>query len=67
MHNAPQRLSVVLEQQEDDDAWAVVAVLIDERGGRQRSTLGRFADRVEAAQHLSAVYHALPKRKKAAV
>ncbi len=67
MHNVPQRLSVVLEQQEDEDEWAVVAVLIDERGGRQRSTLGRFDDRAEAAEYLSTVYGALPRRRKAAL
>ncbi len=67
MYQAPQRLSVVLEQQDDENEWAVVAVLIDERGGRQRSTLGRFDDRAEAAKYLSTVYGALPRRQKAAV
>ncbi len=67
MHDVPQRLSVVLEQQDDEDEWAVVAVLIDERGGRQRSTLGRFDDRAEAAEYLSTVYGALPRRRKAAL
>ncbi len=67
MFDAPQRLSVVLEQQEDDQEWIVVAILIDERGGRRRSTLGRFTDRAEAAQHLATVYGALPRRQKAAV
>ena len=67
MHDVPQRLSVVLEQQDDENEWAVVAVLIDERGGRQRSTLGRFDDRAEAAKYLSTVYGALPRRRKAAV
>ncbi len=65
MHDAPQRLSVVLEQHDDDDEWAVVAVLIDERGGRRRSTLGRFARRGDAARHLAEVYDALPKKRKA--
>ncbi len=67
MHDVPQRLSVVLEQHGDENEWAVVAVLIDERGGRRRSTLGRFDDRAEAAKHLSTVYGALPRRQKAAV
>ncbi len=65
MYDAPQRLSVVLEHQEDDDEWAVVAILIDERGERRRSTLGRFARRADAARHLAEVYDALPKKRKA--
>ncbi len=64
MYDAPQRLSVVLEHHEGDDEWAVVAILIDERGGRRRSTLGRFARRSDAARHLDEVYGALPKRRK---
>ncbi len=64
MYEAPQRLSVVLEHQEDEDEWAVVAILIDERGGRRRSTLGRFARRADAAKHLDEVYGALPKKPK---
>ena len=67
MHDVPQRLSVVLEQQEDENEWAVVAVLIDERGGRRRSTLGRFDDRAEAAKYLSTVYGVLTRRQKAEV
>ena len=65
MYDAPQRLSVVLDHQGDDDEWAVVAILIDERGGRRRSTLGRFARRADAARHLAEVYDALPKKRKA--
>ncbi len=64
MYEAPQRLSVVLEHQEDDDEWAVVAILIDERGSRRRSTLGRFARRADAARHLGEIYSALPKKRK---
>ncbi len=64
MYDAPQRLSVVLEHHEGDDEWAVVAILIDERGGRRRSTLGRFARRADAARHLGEVYGALPKKAK---
>ena len=65
MYDAPQRLSVVLEQHEDGDEWAVVAVLIDERGGRRRSTLGRFARRADAARHMGEVFDGLPKTRKA--
>ncbi len=64
MYETPQRLSVVLEHQEVDDEWAVVAFLIDERGGRRRSTLGRFARRADAARLLGEVYVALPKKPK---
>ena len=64
MYDAPQRLSVVLEHSEDGDEWAVVAILIDERGGRRRSTLGRFAHRADAARQLGEIYGALPKKRK---
>ena len=64
MYDAPQRLSVVLEHQEDGDEWAVVAILIDERGSRRRSTLGRFARRADAARHMGEVYNGLPKKRK---
>lgn len=57
----------MLEQQEDDEDWAVVGILIDERGTRQRSTLGRFSSRAEAAQYLSRVYGALPRKPKTTV
>jgi hypothetical protein len=65
MYDAPQRLSVVLEQREDDDEWAVVAILIDEHGGRRRSTLCRFARRADVARQLGELYDALPKKRKA--
>jgi hypothetical protein len=64
MYEAPQRLSVVLEHSEDDEEWAVVAILIDERGSRRRSTLGRFARRADAARHLGEIYGTLPKKRK---
>ena len=64
MYETPQRLSVVLEHHEDDDEWAVVAILIDERGSRRRSTLGRFARRADAARHLDEIYGGLPKKRK---
>jgi len=64
MHDTPQRLSVVLEHQDEDNEWAVVAILIDERGSRRRSTLGRFARRADAARHLGEVYGGLPKKLK---
>jgi hypothetical protein len=63
MYDAAQRLSVVIEQQDDE----VVAVLIDERGGRQRSTMGRFSDRAEAAKYLVTVYGTLTRKHKTAV
>ncbi len=64
MYETPQRLSVVLEHREEDDDWAVVAILIDERGGRRRSTLGRFTRRADAARHLGEIFGALPKNPK---
>ena len=65
MYETPQRLSVVLEHQEDEGEWAVVAILIDERGSRRRSTLRRFARRADAARHLGEIYGGLPKKRKA--
>ena len=43
----------------------MVAILIDEHGGRQRLTLGRFARRVDVARHLGDLYDALPKKRNA--
>ncbi len=64
MYEAPQRLSIVLEHVEGDDEWALVAILIDERGSRRRTTLGRFARRADAARHMGEVYDGLPKKRK---
>ena len=64
MYDVPQRMSVILEHIEGEDEWAVVAVLIDERGGRRRTTLGRFADRANAARHLGEIYEGMPKLRK---
>ncbi len=44
--------------------WALVAILIDERGSRRRTTLGRFARRADAARHMGEVYNGLPKKRK---
>jgi|GEM_PF-2594311 len=65
MYDNPQRVSVVLEQADEDNEWIVVALLIDERGRRQRSTLGRFTTREEGASFLNTVYTALPRKQTA--
>ncbi|MFQ6017878.1 MAG: hypothetical protein ACE5KF_06750 [Kiloniellaceae bacterium] len=64
MSESAQRLSVVLEYQDDEQDWATVAVLIDERGRRKRTTLGRFPDRAAAARFLDTLYGALPRAPK---
>jgi hypothetical protein len=55
-----QRISVVLEFDQDDQEWAVVAMLIDSKGGRRRTTLARFPSREEAADALETIYSDLP-------
>jgi hypothetical protein len=60
MSDTAQRLSVVLEFQDQDDGWATVAILIDDKGYRRRTTLGRFQTRAQAAEHLQTVYASLP-------
>lgn len=60
MSNMAQRISVLLEHDDEDDQWTVVSVLIDERGARRLTTLGRFPTRVEAAQLLETLYASLP-------
>lgn len=64
MYETVQRVSIVLEQQDPDEEWITVAILIDERGQRQRNTLGRFAKRAEAAAFLESIYRSLPKQQK---
>lgn len=55
-----QRISVVLEFDQDDQEWAVVAMLIDSKGARRRTTLARFPSRAEAADSLETIYSDLP-------
>jgi hypothetical protein len=55
-----QRISVVLEFDQEDQEWAVVAMLIDSKGARRRTTLARFPRREEAADSLEAMFSNLP-------
>lgn len=55
-----QRISVVLEFDGDDQEWAIVAMLIDSKGARRRTTLARFAAREEAAEALEGIFSKLP-------
>jgi hypothetical protein len=57
-----QRISVVLEFDQDDKEWAVVAMLIDGKGARRRTTLARFPSRDEAANSLETIFSELPIR-----
>ena len=66
MFDAAQRVSIVLEYQDDERDWAAVAMLIDERGRRRRTTLARFPDRASGAQHLEAIYSVMPQVSKQA-
>ena len=66
MFDAAQRVSIVLEYRDDERDWAAVAMLIDERGRRKRTTLARFADRAAGAAHLDAIYTVLPQVSKQA-
>ncbi|MFQ5930971.1 MAG: hypothetical protein ACE5MM_01045 [Nitrospiraceae bacterium] len=59
MTNDAQRISVVLEYGEDEE-WAVIAMLIDYKGARRRTTLARFPNRSEAASMLETIFTALP-------
>ena len=56
--DSAQRISVLLEC--DEDEWAVVAMLIDSKGARRRTTLARFPTRDEAASSLEAIFSSLP-------
>ena len=55
-----QRISVVLEFDQDDQEWAVVAMLIDSKGARRRTTLARSPSREEAANCLESIFSNLP-------
>ncbi len=60
MTDAAQRISVILEPDDEDDQWTVVSVLIDDTGGRRLTTLARFPNRPEAAGMLETIYASLP-------
>ncbi len=45
MTDAAQRISVILEHDDEDDQWTVVSVLIDDKGARRLTTLARFPNR----------------------
>lgn len=60
MMDRAQRISVVLELDQDDKEWAIVAMLIDGKGARRRTTLARFPNRDEAAECLEAIFSNLP-------
>jgi hypothetical protein len=60
MMDRAQRISVVLEFDQEDEEWAVVAMLIDSKGARRRTTLARFPRREEAADSLEAMFSNLP-------
>ena len=45
MADTAQRISVILEHDDEDDQWTVVSVLIDDKGGRRLTTLARFPSR----------------------
>ena len=60
MTDAAQRISVILEHDDEDDQWTVVSVLIDDKGGRRLTTLARFPSRAEAAGMLETIYASMP-------
>ncbi len=60
MMDTAQRISVVLEHDDENDQWTVVSVLIDAKGARRLTTLARFPSRAEAAGMLEAIYTSLP-------
>ena len=60
MMDTAQRISVVLEYDDENDQWTVVSVLIDGKGARRLRTLARFPSRTEAAGMLEAIYTSLP-------
>jgi hypothetical protein len=60
MTDAAQRISVVVEHDDEDDQWTVVSVLIDDKGGRRLTTLARFPGRAEAAGMLETIYASMP-------
>ena len=60
MTDAAQRISVILEHDDEDDQWTVVSVLIDDKGARRLTTLARLPGRTEAAGMLETIYASLP-------
>ena len=60
MTDTAQRISVVLEHDDEDDQWTVVSMLIDDKGARRLMTLARFPNRNEAAGMLETIYASLP-------
>jgi hypothetical protein len=60
MTDAAQRISVILEHDDEDDQWTVVSVLIGDKGARRLTTLARFLNRTEAAGMLETIYASLP-------
>ncbi len=60
MTDAAQRISVILEHDDEGDQWTVVSVLIDDKGGRRLTTLARFPSRAEAAGMLETIYASMP-------
>lgn len=60
MTDAAQRISLVLEYFEEEAEWAVVAMLIDDRGSRRITTLARFSNRLEASELLESIFASLP-------
>ena len=55
-----QRISVVLEFDEEHNEWLVVAVLIDDKGARRRNTLARVSTKTEASKNLETLFGNLP-------
>ena len=58
--DSAQRISVVLEYDQNEEEWAVVGMLIDSKGARRRTTLARFPTRDEASESLEAMFSNLP-------
>ncbi|HEX9768902.1 MAG TPA: hypothetical protein VGA50_06970 [Kiloniellales bacterium] len=58
--DSAQRISVVLEFDQNESEWAVVGMLIDSKGARRRTTLARFPTRDEASQSLEVMFSNLP-------
>ena len=55
-----QRISVVLEFDEENQDWLVIGILIDGKGARRRTTLARFPTRKEASNNLEMIFANLP-------
>ena len=58
--DSAQRISVVLEFDDNENDWAVVAMLINGRGARRRTTLARYPSRSEASALLDSIFGTLP-------